>query len=91
MDDPTISGTIPGFTSNTATINGVRLHYFLGGSPSGIPLLLWHGFMGTSYSWHKVAPLLAGAGYSMKTGCRIRQPEVAQKEWVVTQLIPSSE
>jgi pimeloyl-ACP methyl ester carboxylesterase len=65
MNDTTPTGTISGFTSNTASINGVLLHYFVGGNPSGSPVLLWHGFLGTSYSWHKVAPLLAEAGYSV--------------------------
>jgi pimeloyl-ACP methyl ester carboxylesterase len=27
--------------------------------------LLWHGFLGTGYSWHKVMPLLAEAGFSI--------------------------
>ncbi len=53
------------FRSETATVNGVRLHYFLGGNPQGKPVLLWHGFLGTSYSWHKVMPLLADAGYAV--------------------------
>jgi pimeloyl-ACP methyl ester carboxylesterase len=35
----------------------------LGGDPDGTPVLLWHGFLGTSYSWHKVMPLLVEAGY----------------------------
>jgi pimeloyl-ACP methyl ester carboxylesterase len=26
---------------------------------------LWHGFLGTGYSWHKVMPLLAEAGFSI--------------------------
>src|SRR5580704_16825843 len=65
MDETTPPKTIPDFTSNTASIDGVRLHYFLGGNPSGTPVLLWHGFLGTGYSWHKVAPLLADAGYSV--------------------------
>jgi pimeloyl-ACP methyl ester carboxylesterase len=65
MNDTNPTGTISGFTSNTASINGVLLHYFVGGNPSGSPVLLWHGFLGTSYSWRKVAPLLADAGYSV--------------------------
>jgi pimeloyl-ACP methyl ester carboxylesterase len=65
MNDTTPTGTIPGFTSHTASINGVRLHYLVGGNPSGTPVLLWHGFLGTSYSWHRVAPLLSDAGYSV--------------------------
>ena len=53
------------FESATALVGGVTLHYWLGGDPNGPPVLLWHGFLGTSYSWHKVMPLLAEAGYSV--------------------------
>ena len=56
---------IPGFTSATAVVDGVRLHYRLGGDPAGPPVLLWHGFLGTSGSWRKVMPLLAAAGYAV--------------------------
>ena len=51
------------FESATALVDGVTLHYWLGGDPNGPPVLLWHGFLGTSYSWHKVMPLLVEAGY----------------------------
>ena len=51
------------FRSETAIVNGVRLHYWLGGNSHGRPVLLWHGFLGTAYSWYKVMPLLAEAGY----------------------------
>jgi pimeloyl-ACP methyl ester carboxylesterase len=53
------------FRSATATVNAVRLHYWVGGNPDGPPVLLWHGFLGTSYSWHKVMPFLAEAGYAV--------------------------
>ena len=53
------------FLSATATVNAVRLHYWVGGSPDGPPVLLWHGFLGTSYSWHKVMPFLVEAGYAV--------------------------
>jgi pimeloyl-ACP methyl ester carboxylesterase len=53
------------FKSETVIVNGVRLHYWIGGSPKGIPVLLWHGFLGTAYSWHKVMPMLAEAGFSI--------------------------
>jgi pimeloyl-ACP methyl ester carboxylesterase len=56
---------IASFRSETAVVNGVRLHYWIGGVPNGTPVLLWHGFLGTSYSWHKVMPLLAEAGFSI--------------------------
>ena len=56
---------IPDFRSETALVNGVRIHYWIGGNPHGIPVLLWHGFLGTAYTWHKVMPLLAAAGFSV--------------------------
>jgi pimeloyl-ACP methyl ester carboxylesterase len=56
---------IAGFRSETARINDVRLHYWVGGVPDGPPVLLWHGFLATGYVWHKVAPALADAGLSV--------------------------
>jgi pimeloyl-ACP methyl ester carboxylesterase len=51
--------TIPfeNFTRNKVEANGVRLHYRAGGT--GQTVLLLHGWMGTSYTWRKVAPVLA--------------------------------
>ena len=54
---------IAGFRSESACVNGVRLHYWIGGDANGPPVLLWHGFLGTAYSWHRLMPLLADAGY----------------------------
>jgi pimeloyl-ACP methyl ester carboxylesterase len=54
---------IAGFRSESASVNGVSLHYWIGGDPNGPPVLLWHGFLGTGYSWHRLMPLLVGAGY----------------------------
>lgn len=54
---------ITGFRSEIARVNDVHLHYWIGGDPKGPPVLLWHGFLGTGYSWHKLMPLLEGAGY----------------------------
>ncbi len=61
------SGTrdIDGFRSEIAIVHGTKLHYWIGGHPEGSPVLLWHGFLGTGYSWHKVMPLLAEAGYAV--------------------------
>lgn len=56
---------IANFRSQTATVGGIALHYWVGGNPQGTPVLLWHGFLGTAYSWHKVMPLLAKAGYAV--------------------------
>ena len=63
--DPSSAGTIPGFRSATATVAGVRLHYWLGGDPGGQPVVLWHGFLATGYTWREVAPALADAGLSV--------------------------
>jgi pimeloyl-ACP methyl ester carboxylesterase len=53
------------FASKSARINSITLHYWVGGDPKGTPVVLWHGFLGTAYSWHKVMPLLASAGFSV--------------------------
>lgn len=45
------------FKSKVGKINGIRLHYLIGGS--GSPLLLLHGAPQTSYAWRKVMPALA--------------------------------
>ena len=64
-NEKTPVSTITGFTSETASIGGVRLHYRVGGDPEGQPVLLWHGFLGTGYAWHKVMPALAEAGLAV--------------------------
>jgi pimeloyl-ACP methyl ester carboxylesterase len=53
------------FRSETGVVNGIRLHYWVGGNPHGKPVLLWHGFLATADSWYKVMPLLVEAGYSV--------------------------
>ncbi len=56
---------IPGFESNTTLIGNVRIHYWQGGNADGSPVLLWHGFLGTAYSWRYVMTRLAEAGYAV--------------------------
>jgi pimeloyl-ACP methyl ester carboxylesterase len=63
--DQSSAPEIATFRSETAVVNGVRLHYRVGGNPRGKPVLLWHGFLATAYSWYKVMPLLVEAGYSV--------------------------
>ena len=46
-----------GFAERYAEINGVRLHYLIGGK--GTPVVLLHGYAQTSYMWHPIMPLLA--------------------------------
>jgi pimeloyl-ACP methyl ester carboxylesterase len=56
---------VPGFRSEMRDIGGARLHAWMGGDPQGPPIVLWHGFLSTSYAWHKVAPRLVEAGLSV--------------------------
>jgi pimeloyl-ACP methyl ester carboxylesterase len=59
------AGRVSGFSSEMAEINGIRIHYWLGGDPSGTPVLLWHGFLSTSLEWRHVMQGLAQAGYAV--------------------------
>ena len=47
----------PAFRSETASVNGTRLHYLIGGR--GRPVVLLHGFPETSMAWRNVMPALA--------------------------------
>jgi pimeloyl-ACP methyl ester carboxylesterase len=45
------------FSHRMATVNGIQLHYVIGGK--GDPIVLLHGWPQTWYAWHKVMPALA--------------------------------
>jgi cephalosporin-C deacetylase-like acetyl esterase len=45
------------FLHHTASINGIQMHYVIGGQ--GDPVVLLHGWPQTWYEWHKVMPTLA--------------------------------
>jgi pimeloyl-ACP methyl ester carboxylesterase len=45
------------FSHNTASVNGIQMHYVIGGH--GDPVVLLHGWPETWYAWHKVMPELA--------------------------------
>src|SRR5215204_2421898 len=45
------------FSHHMATVNGIQLHYVIGGQ--GDPVVLLHGWPETWYEWHKVMPALA--------------------------------
>ena len=59
------SAAIDGFHSQIVTIDGVQLHYWIGGDPNGQPVVLMHGFLSTGYAWRTVAPALADAGLAV--------------------------
>lgn len=46
-----------GFTEHFAEVNGVRLHYLIGGQ--GNPVVLLHGYAETGHMWLPLMPLLA--------------------------------
>lgn len=46
---------------HTTDLGGLRLHHVEAGS--GEPVLLWHGFLGSWYSWRRLIPPLAQRGY----------------------------
>jgi pimeloyl-ACP methyl ester carboxylesterase len=45
------------FSHHMASVNGIQLHYVIGGH--GDPVVLLHGWPQTWYEWHKVMPALA--------------------------------
>ena len=45
------------FSHHTASVNGIQMHYVVGGE--GEPVVLLHGWPQTWYEWHKVMPALA--------------------------------
>ena len=49
--------TPSGFTDRFARVNGVRLHYVIGGK--GSPVVLLHGYAETGHMWRPIMPLLA--------------------------------
>lgn len=60
-----LAAIMPGFEQHSAEVGGVRLAYRIGGNPAGPPIVLWHGFLGTGWSWRKVAALLAAVDCSV--------------------------
>jgi pimeloyl-ACP methyl ester carboxylesterase len=49
--------------SHFVNVDGVRIHFQEFGDPSKPSLVLIHGYTASLYVWHKVAPLLADAGF----------------------------
>jgi pimeloyl-ACP methyl ester carboxylesterase len=57
MDDISFELDNVTFSHHTASVNGIQLHYVIGGQ--GDPVVLLHGWPETWYAWHKVMPALA--------------------------------
>ncbi|ATB40959.1 alpha/beta hydrolase fold protein [Cystobacter fuscus] len=57
VTDAALVRTLPGFTNAEATVNGVRLHYVVGGK--GSPVVLLPGWPQTWWAFHKIMPALA--------------------------------
>lgn len=49
--------------SDFINVDGIRVHFQEFGDASNPPLILIHGYTASLYVWHKVAPLLATAGF----------------------------
>lgn len=58
-----LSRYLPGFTHREMQGDGARIALSMAGS--GPPLLLLHGHPQTRLTWHKIAPMLLEAGYSL--------------------------
>jgi pimeloyl-ACP methyl ester carboxylesterase len=65
MTDLQKKANLNGLQSCTAKVGDISIHYWRGGDPEGRPVLLWHGFLSTSYAWREVVPLLISDGYSI--------------------------
>jgi len=57
ISDAGLVRTLPGFSEGTATVNGIRLHYVIGGK--GNPVVLLPGWPETWWAFHKIMPALA--------------------------------
>ena len=49
--------------SEFVTVDGIRIHYQEFGDAANPPIVLIHGFTASLFVWHKVAPMLADAGF----------------------------
>jgi pimeloyl-ACP methyl ester carboxylesterase len=57
ITDSALLQTLPGFTGAQAVVNGIALHYVIGGK--GEPLVLLPGWPETWWGYHKIMPELA--------------------------------
>jgi pimeloyl-ACP methyl ester carboxylesterase len=57
VSDAALLRALPGFTDGYAMVNGIRLHYVVGGA--GEPVVLLPGWPQTWWAFHKIMPALA--------------------------------
>lgn len=57
LSDRSLLKSLPGFESKFAEVNGIKLHYVIGGQ--GAPLVLLPGWPETWWTYHKMMPALA--------------------------------
>jgi pimeloyl-ACP methyl ester carboxylesterase len=57
VSDAALAASLPGFRNRYAEVDGVRLHYVVGGK--GEPLVLLPGWPETWWTFHKIMPALA--------------------------------
>ena len=57
VSDPALVRKLPGFRNAVADLDGIRLHYVIGGK--GAPLVLLPGWPETWWGYHKIMPALA--------------------------------
>jgi pimeloyl-ACP methyl ester carboxylesterase len=50
---------LPGFEHRFETVQGVRLHYVIGGKPDGETVVLLAGYPQSWFAWRKVMPILS--------------------------------
>ena len=53
------------YTHYKTNVNGIQLHYVMGGKGEGDPLVLLHGFPQTWYEWRDIIPQLIANNYTV--------------------------
>jgi pimeloyl-ACP methyl ester carboxylesterase len=53
------------YTHYKTNVNGIQLHYIMGGKGQGDPIVLLHGFPQTWYEWRHIIPQLIANNYTV--------------------------
>ena len=53
------------YTHHKTTVNGIQLHYVIGGKGEGDPIVLLHGWPQTWYEWRNIIPQLIANNYTV--------------------------